>query len=89
LPSWLGCWGKAEDVRDAFSNEHRSLARFPKARGLAQQPAPPFNCCGCADLEVANFVALRTHAIRKLMKNYDAILLACAGLDRLGYHQSA
>jgi hydroxymethylbilane synthase len=80
---------RREDVRDAFlSNEHRSLVALPKGArvGTSSLRRQSQLLRLRSDLEVANLRGNLDTRIRKLdEKQYDAILLACAGLDRLGY----
>jgi hydroxymethylbilane synthase len=85
----LGAVSRREDVRDAFlSNAHRSFAALPKGARVGtsslRRQSQVLRLRG--DLEVANLRGNVDTRIRKLdEKQYDAILLACAGLDRLGY----
>lgn len=78
-----------EDVRDAFvSNKHRRLAELPTGArvGTSSLRRQSQLLRLRSDLEVANLRGNLDTRIRKLDENqYDAILLACAGLDRLGY----
>jgi len=79
-----------EDVRDAFlSNEHRSLEALPKGArvGTSSLRRQSQLLRLRSDLAVANLRGNLDTRLRKLdERQYDAILLACAGLDRLGYH---
>ena len=85
----LGAVSSREDVRDAFlSNEHSSLVALPKGArvGTSSLRRQSQLLRLRSDLEVANLRGNLDTRIRKLdEKQYDAILLACAGLDRLGY----
>jgi hydroxymethylbilane synthase len=85
----LGAVSSREDVRDAFlSNEHRSLVALPKGArvGTSSLRRQSQLLRLRSDLKVANLRGNLDTRIRKLdEKQYDAILLACAGLDRLGY----
>ena len=85
----LAAVSRREDVRDAFlSNEHRSLDALPKGArvGTSSLRRKSQLLRLRSDLEVANLRGNLDTRIRKLdEKQYDAILLACAGLDRLGY----
>jgi hydroxymethylbilane synthase len=85
----LGAVSRREDVRDAFlSNTHRSLAGLPKGArvGTSSLRRQSQLLRLRSDLEIANLRGNLDTRIRKLdEKQYDAILLACAGLDRLGY----
>jgi len=78
-----------EDARDAFvSNEHSSLGALPKGArvGTSSLRRQSQLLRLRSDLEVANLRGNLDTRIRKLdEEQYDAILLACAGLDRLGY----
>ena len=91
LPAGLGlaAVSSREDARDAFlSNEHRSLDALPKGAkvGTSSLRRQSQLLRLRQDLEVANLRGNLDTRIRKLdEKQYDAILLACAGLDRLGY----
>jgi hydroxymethylbilane synthase len=91
LPAGLGlaAVSSREDARDAFlSNEHRSLDALPKGAkvGTSSLRRQSQLLWLRQDLEVANLRGNLDTRIRKLdEKQYDAILLACAGLDRLGY----
>ena len=85
----LGAVSAREDVRDAFlSNEHGSLAALPKGArvGTSSLRRQSQLLRLRSDLAVANLRGNLDTRLRKLdEKQYDAILLACAGLDRLGY----
>jgi hydroxymethylbilane synthase len=85
----LGAVSSREDARDAFlSNEHRSLDTLPTGArvGTSSLRRQSQLLRLRRDLEVANLRGNLDTRIRKLdEKQYDAILLACAGLDRLGY----
>ena len=85
----LGAVSSREDVRDAFlSNEHRSLVALPKGArvGTSSLRRQSQLLRLRSDLEVVSLRGNLDTRIRKLdEKQYDAILLACAGLDRLGY----
>lgn len=85
----LGAISQREDVRDAFlSNDHCSLGSLPKGArvGTSSLRRQSQLLRLRSDLEVANLRGNLDTRIRKLdEKQYDAILLACAGLDRLGY----
>ena len=85
----LAAVSRREDVRDAFlSNEHRSLGALPKGArvGTSSLRRQSQLLRLRSDLEVANLRGNLDTRIRKLdEKQYGAILLACAGLDRLGY----
>jgi hydroxymethylbilane synthase len=85
----LAAVSSREDARDAFlSNEHRSLHALPKGAkvGTSSLRRQSQLLWLRQDLEVANLRGNLDTRIRKLdEKQYDAILLACAGLDRLGY----
>ncbi len=91
LPSGLSlaAVSRREDARDAFlSNEHRSLGALPQGArvGTSSLRRQSQLLRLRSDLEVANLRGNLDTRIRKLdEKQYDAILLACAGLDRLGY----
>jgi hydroxymethylbilane synthase len=91
LPPGLGlaAVSRREDVRDAFlSNDHRSLDALPKGArvGTSSLRRQSQLLRLRRDLEVANLRGNLDTRIRKLdERQYDAILLACAGLDRLGY----
>jgi len=78
-----------EDVRDAFlSNEHRSLEALPKGArvGTSSLRRQSQLLWLRSDLAMANLRGNLDTRLRKLdERQYDAILLACAGLDRLGY----
>jgi len=85
----LAAVSRREDARDAFlSNAHRSLGALPKGArvGTSSLRRQSQLLQLRSDLEVANLRGNLDTRIRKLdEKQYDAILLACAGLDRLGY----
>ena len=85
----LAAVSRREDARDAFlSNQHRSLGVLPKGArvGTSSLRRQSQLLQLRSDLEVANLRGNLDTRIRKLdEKQYDAILLACAGLDRLGY----
>jgi hydroxymethylbilane synthase len=78
-----------EDVRDAFlSRDYLSLTSLPKGArvGTSSLRRQSQLLRLRRDLDVANLRGNLDTRIRKLdEKQYDAILLACAGLDRLGY----
>ncbi len=85
----LAAVSRREDVRDAFlSSDYPSLGALPKGARVGtsslRRQSQLLRLRG--DLEVANLRGNLDTRIRKLdEKQYDAILLACAGLDRLGY----
>jgi len=85
----LAAVSRREDARDAFlSNQHRSLGGLPKGArvGTSSLRRQSQLLRLRSDLEVANLRGNLDTRIRKLdEKQYDGILLACAGLDRLGY----
>jgi hydroxymethylbilane synthase len=85
----LAAVSRREDARDAFlSNEYRSLGALPQGArvGTSSLRRQSQLLRLRSDLEVANLRGNLDTRIRKLdEKQYDAILLACAGLDRLGY----
>ena len=85
----LAAVSRREDARDAFlSNEHRSLGALPKGArvGTSSLRRQSQLLRLRSDLQVANLRGNLDTRIRKLdEKQYDAILLACAGLERLGY----
>jgi len=87
----LAAVSSREDVRDAFlSNKHRSLGALPNGAkvGTSSLRRQSQLLRLRRDLEVANLRGNLDTRIRKLDEGqYDAILLACAGLDRLGYQQ--
>lgn len=78
-----------EDARDAFlSNQYGSLKELPKGArvGTSSLRRQSQLLRLRSDLVVANLRGNVETRIRKLdEKQYDAILLACAGLDRLGF----
>jgi hydroxymethylbilane synthase len=85
----LAAVSSREDARDAFlSNDHHCLNALPKGSkvGTSSLRRQSQLLRLRPDLEVANLRGNVDTRIRKLDENqYDAILLACAGLDRLGY----
>jgi hydroxymethylbilane synthase len=85
----LAAVSSREDARDAFlSNEYRNLDALPKGAkvGTSSLRRQSQLLRLRRDLEVANLRGNLETRIRKLdERQYDAILLACAGLDRLGY----
>jgi hydroxymethylbilane synthase len=85
----LAAVSSREDARDAFlSNDHHCLDALPKGSkvGTSSLRRQSQLLRLRPDLEVANLRGNVDTRIRKLdEKHYDAILLACAGLDRLGY----
>jgi hydroxymethylbilane synthase len=87
----LAAVSSREDARDAFlSNKHRSLDALPNGArvGTSSLRRQSQLLHLRQDLEVANLRGNLDTRIRKLdEKQYDAILLACAGLDRLGYQR--
>jgi hydroxymethylbilane synthase len=91
LPPGLGlaAVSRRDDVRDAFlSNDYRSLDTLPKGArvGTSSLRRQSQLLRLRSDLEVANLRGNLDTRLRKLdERQYDAILLACAGLDRLGY----
>ena len=85
----LGAVSPREDVRDALlSRDFLSLAALPTGArvGTSSLRRQSQLLRIRRDLDVANLRGNLDTRIRKLdEKQYDAILLACAGLDRLGY----
>ena len=85
----LGAVSRREDVRDAFlSNRFSGLAQLPLGARIGtsslrrQSQLLSFR----SDLEITNLRGNLDTRIRKLDEGqYDAILLACAGLNRLGF----
>jgi hydroxymethylbilane synthase len=85
----LGAVSKREDVRDAFlSNRFTGIAELPLGAkvGTSSLRRQSQLLSLRKDLEIANLRGNLDTRIRKLDEGqYDAILLACAGLNRLGF----
>jgi hydroxymethylbilane synthase len=85
----LAAVSRREDARDAFlSNAYSNLGALPKGArvGTSSLRRQSQLLRLRSDLAVTNLRGNLDTRLRKLdEKQYDAILLACAGLDRLGY----
>lgn len=85
----LAAVSQREDVRDAFlSNKYRSLEALPEGAqvGTSSLRRQSQLLRWRSDLKIANLRGNLDTRLRKLDEGqYDAVLLACAGLDRLGY----
>ena len=85
----LAAVSRREDARDAFlSNKHRSIEALPNGArvGTSSLRRQSQLLRLRRDLDVANLRGNLDTRLRKLdEQQYDAILLACAGLDRLGH----
>jgi hydroxymethylbilane synthase len=87
----LAAVSRREDVRDAFvSNQFDRLAELPPGArvGTSSLRRQSQLLAWRNDLEICN---LRGNLDTRLLKldegQYDGILLACAGLNRLGFHE--
>lgn len=87
----LAAVSQREDVRDAFlSNRHSSLAVLPSGAriGTSSLRRQSQLLCWRPDLQILNLRGNLDTRIRKLDEDqYDGILLACAGLNRLGLQE--